>query len=212
MLFWLFLAVTLPALAGCGYLLVQRFEQRERALREVDAELAHRDERRHKLRPTDYYIKIALKDPLSVARRESMLGRFGSMVAPILITKEVYRQLEAEIGQQLEARQIEAEFSLHIARSPLEEGDAEVGTAAEGSETDGSGELPLPELEVDRPGGSKQKRSFNPFRVLSKRSLFKGKWDAPLFADVAPYMNRKDESAPAEQTPAQTGKKPSTDK
>jgi hypothetical protein len=207
MLYWLFIFITAPALAGCGYFLVQRFTQRERALREVGAESAHRGELPHKLRPTDYYIKIALKDPLSVARRESMLGRFGSVLAPVLITKEVYRQLEVAIRQQLDERQIEAQFSIHIARSPLEEGDA-----AEGIEPDGADDLPLQEMEVERPGGSKKKRSFNPFRFLSKRSLFKRKRGAPLFADVAPYTNRNDESTPAEQSPPQTGKKPSTDK
>ncbi|GAA3951045.1 hypothetical protein [Allohahella marinimesophila] len=123
MLYWLFLLITLPAVAGCGYLLILLHEQRERALREVDAEVAHRSERRHKLRPTDYYIKIALTDPLAVARRESMLGRFGSKVAPVLITKEVYKQLEQAISEQLDERQIEAEFSLHIARSPLPEAE-----------------------------------------------------------------------------------------
>lgn len=195
MIFWLFLMVTLPALAGCGYLLLQRFEQRERALREVDAELAHRDERRHKLRPTDYYIKIALKDPLSVARRESMLGRFGSVLAPVLITKEVYRQLEVAIRQQLDERQIDAEFSLHIARSPLEDG--------EGAQEDGpvsADELPLQEIEVGRPEGRLRKRSFNPFKFLSKRSLFKRKRNTPLFPDVAPYVDRKD-AASKDQVP-----------
>src|SRR5690606_29218811 len=113
-----FLLITLPAVAGCGYLLILQYEQRELALRELDSDGSYRSERRRKLRPTDFYIKISLKDPLAVARRESMLGRFGSKLAPLLITKEVYKQLEQAIVEQLEERRIEADFSLHITRSP----------------------------------------------------------------------------------------------
>jgi hypothetical protein len=221
MLYWLFLLITLPAVAGCGYFLILQHEQRERAVRELDAEAAHRSERRRKLRPTDYYIKIALKDPLAVARRESMLGRFGSKVAPVLITKEVYKQLEQAISEQLDEREIEAEFSLHIVRSPLPETpsrsarpvvDKVAGkssptkspvtkvTSPRPLEPESSAGVIIEEddlLLLDEPEVAHyppaRKRRFNPVRALRK-SIFGRKRSKKRSEDIDPYDDLHDDT------------------
>ncbi|MAM86864.1 MAG: hypothetical protein CME36_06075 [unclassified Hahellaceae] len=222
MLYWLFLLITLPAVAGCGYLLILQYEQRERALRELDAEAAHRSERRRKLRPTDYYIKIALKDPLAVARRESMLGRFGSKVAPVLITKEVYKQLEQAISEQLDEREIEAEFSLHIARSPLPETPSRSARPVADKAAGKSSAIKSPVTKVTSPRPLEReasagviveeddlllldepevahypparKRGFNPVRALRKKGLFGGKRSKKSSEDIDPYDDLQDDS------------------
>ncbi len=60
----------------------------------------------------EYRVAIEILDPISVARRESKLARLVTDLAPTLITKEVYKRVQKEVGESMDQRGIESKVTV----------------------------------------------------------------------------------------------------
>ncbi len=60
----------------------------------------------------DFRVVIEVVDPLALACRESKAARFVEDIAPVYLTREVYKQLQKEFTLAMKERGIEANVTL----------------------------------------------------------------------------------------------------
>ncbi|MFE8070672.1 hypothetical protein QQM79_06395 [Marinobacteraceae bacterium S3BR75-40.1] len=102
-----------------GYMLWQRARQTaemarlQEQLQVIEADLEP-ESANAPLSEPEMVLTIRLRDPLTLARRESRAARLLADHLPTLVRQKVYEQVQKEIGGELAEREIEADLKVEF--------------------------------------------------------------------------------------------------